>query len=1171
MLNSNTSRIRRTALFLAGQLLLLLPLTNLTLGQTQPSTVPRLVKFSGSVNAVHGSPRSGVMGLTFTLYKDENGGVPLWLETQNAALDASGHYTVQLGATLPDGLPQELFASGEARWLGVQPEGQAEQPRVLLLSVPYALKAGDAETLGGLPLSAFVLAAPQAASPGAAAGASAIPGTSAPPPNAAVTGAGVVNFLPLWDTTSDIVTSAISQTGSGTTAKIGINNTAPTSTLDVKGSTTVRGTLTLPPTSAATATAGKASQPLNLIGSAFNSGTATAVSQTFRLQAEPVGNNTASPSGKLDLLYYAGANTAAETGLSIASNGQITFSAGQLFPGTGNGTITGVTAGSGLIGGGTSGNISLSLPMTCATSQILKWTGSTWACSADSNSGGTIRGLTAGTALTGGGTSGTVTLNLDTTQVPLLNTANTFTGNQAVLGNVSSNGIVSGSDVNALNSFDIRGSAFAFGSQNTANSYFGFAGNQTGTGGDNVGTGQIALLNNTTGNENTANGVAALKFNAGGSNNSAVGYFALSANTTGSNNTALGANAGPDSAHPSLSNSTAIGANAQVTTSNALVLGSINGVNGATADTLVGIGTTAPAAKLDVHGTANFTGLVTFASGQTFPGTGTITGVTAGTGLTGGGTSGGVTLNVDTTKVVTAITAGSGLTGGGAGGVQTLTLDATKVPLLASANTFTGNQTVNGNVSATGVVTGSSFQIGPNLFGFGTIANGNAFLGFAGNTTMTGKWNTATGEGSFFSDTTGEQNTAYGADILPVNTTGSLNTAIGRDALHNNTTGTNNTALGQLGLYSNTTGSGNTSVGGAVLDSNNTGNSNTAVGEDSMNSNVSGSGNTASGFFSMENNISGSANSALGYLAGPDALTSNLINSTAIGAFADVSESNALVLGSINGVNGSGADTNVGIGTTAPQTLLHIDHKPPFGGQDVLLLTTGGTADVASLALQSTVAGGLRLREGVGTGSAYLSSTGGMEFITSDTGNPTFPSGKVMSIDTLGNVHITGNLSKGGGSFKIDHPLDPANKYLYHSFVESPDMMNIYNGVATLDARGAVWITLPDYFGALNRDFRYQLTSMGRPQPELYIAKEISGSRFRIAGGKPGGRVSWQVTGIRQDAYANAHRIPVEEDKPAQDQGHYLHPELFGAAPELAIGTHPAAAGTTHALVRVTQ
>src|SRR5450755_4848833 len=215
MLTSNTLRIRRVALFLAVQLLLLLPLTNLTFGKTQPSTVPRLVKFSGSVNAVHGSPRSGVMGLTFTLYKDENGGVPLWLETQNAALDASGHYTVQLGATLPDGLPQELFASGEARWLGVQPEGQAEQPRVLLLSVPYALKAGDAETLGGLPASAFALAAPTAAASSAS---TAIPGAnSAPPPNSAVTGLGTVNTVPLWDATNDIVNSAISQTGTGAT------------------------------------------------------------------------------------------------------------------------------------------------------------------------------------------------------------------------------------------------------------------------------------------------------------------------------------------------------------------------------------------------------------------------------------------------------------------------------------------------------------------------------------------------------------------------------------------------------------------------------------------------------------------------------------------------------------------------------------------------------------------------------------------------------------------------------------------------------------------------------------------------------------------------------------------------------------------------------------------
>jgi len=120
--------------------------------------------------------------------------------------------------------------------------------------------------------------------------------------------------------------------------------------------------------------------------------------------------------------------------------------------------------------------------------------------------------------------------------------------------------------------------------------------------------------------------------------------------------------------------------------------------------------------------------------------------------------------------------------------------------------------------------------------------------------------------------------------------------------------------------------------------------------------------------------------------------------------------------------------------------------------------------------------------------------------------------------------------------------------------VESPDMMNIYNGVATLDARGSVWITLPNYFEALNQEFRYQLTSIGRPQPSLYVAKEISGNRFRTSGGKPGGKVSWQVTGIRHDAYADAHRIKVEVEKSPQEQGRYLHPELFGAPAEQAIG-----------------
>jgi hypothetical protein len=175
---------------LAAQLLLLL-LTNLISAQTQPSAVPRLIKFSGTVNTAHETPRTGVVGPTFALYRDEQGGAPIWLETQNVQVDVTGHYTVELGATLPNGLPQALFASSEARWLGTQADGHAEQPRVLLLSVPYALKAADAETLGGLPASAFALAAPanaRVATPSA----TAIASTSLPTPNAAVSGTGSV-------------------------------------------------------------------------------------------------------------------------------------------------------------------------------------------------------------------------------------------------------------------------------------------------------------------------------------------------------------------------------------------------------------------------------------------------------------------------------------------------------------------------------------------------------------------------------------------------------------------------------------------------------------------------------------------------------------------------------------------------------------------------------------------------------------------------------------------------------------------------------------------------------------------------------------------------------------------------------------------------------------------
>ncbi len=147
-----------------------------------------------------------------------------------------------------------------------------------------------------------------------------------------------------------------------------------------------------------------------------------------------------------------------------------------------------------------------------------------------------------------------------------------------------------------------------------------------------------------------------------------------------------------------------------------------------------------------------------------------------------------------------------------------------------------------------------------------------------------------------------------------------------------------------------------------------------------------------------------------------------------------------------------------------------------------------------------------------------------------------------------GNVQVNGTLSKSSGSFKIDHPLDPANRYLLHSFVESPDMMNVYNGNVTLDAAGEAVVELPEWFEALNRDFRYQLTCIGGFAP-VYVADPVADGRFRIAGGQPGLTVSWQVTGIRRDRWAEAHRVPVEVDKPAAERGTYLHPELWGGAP----------------------
>src|ERR1700685_2535283 len=284
------------------------------------AVVPRLVNFSGKA-VDQGKTITGITGVTFSIYSEETGGSPLWMETQNVQADSRGNYTAQLGATKTEGLPQELFTSGEARWLGVRVNGSEEQPRVLLLSVPYALKAADAQTLSGLPPSAFVMAA----TPSAAVALSSSSGSAGG--NAPVGGSGTQNYVPLWtDSTGDLGNSVLYQLGSGSSAKIGINEKNPILTLDVNGSELVRGLLEMATTNYATPTKSYNSQPFNIESSAYNSSTAKYTLTHFQWQAEPTGNNTTSPGATLNLLYGTDPAAPAETGLMLSSTGVFTFS-----------------------------------------------------------------------------------------------------------------------------------------------------------------------------------------------------------------------------------------------------------------------------------------------------------------------------------------------------------------------------------------------------------------------------------------------------------------------------------------------------------------------------------------------------------------------------------------------------------------------------------------------------------------------------------------------------------------------------------------------------------------------------------------------------------------------------------------------------------------------------
>ena len=425
-----------------------------SLPSASTATVPRLIRIRGTVRDETGKPLTGGIGITFSLYAGENDQTAVWQESQTAQLDSAGRYSVLLGASNEVGLPQEVFSTGDARWLGVRPDGQAEQPRILLLSVAYALKAADTDMLGGKPASAFVLADSQSSSlslSSSLSSAQPAPVTSQPVLQAlnkstgfaplvlapattcaSITsdGTGTANQISKFTTACNIENSAIFESA----GSVGIGNTKPAAKLDVSGTSIIRGSLTaqagavFPPTAAATTTQGFNSNPLDLEAASYNTTLLRSIDYIFQWQAEPTGNDSTNTGASLNLLYGVSGDIT-ETGLSIAKNGILTFAPGQTFPVAG--TVTSISTGAGLTGGPITKAGTISIPAAGVTNSMLADSsikvvagsglsgggtvalgGTVTLTNASPSSGGTVTSIATGAGLTGGPISKTGTISI---------------------------------------------------------------------------------------------------------------------------------------------------------------------------------------------------------------------------------------------------------------------------------------------------------------------------------------------------------------------------------------------------------------------------------------------------------------------------------------------------------------------------------------------------------------------------------------------------------------------------------------------------------------------------------------------------------------------------------------------------------------------------------------
>jgi hypothetical protein len=590
----------RAARIVVGFLSLSLVVFAQTPSSTTPAAsasaqVPRLIRFSGIAKDATGKPLTGVLGVTFSLYKDQQAGTPLWMETQNVQPDSSGHYTVLLGSTKSTGVPPEMFASGEAQWLGVRPQGEAEQARVLMVSVPYALKALDAETVGGKPASAFALATqagtPAVINPAQPTEARNTSGGASP----TISGSGQPGYIPEWLSTTKLGDSALFQNSAG---NLGISTITPAQKFEVDlGNILVKG-------------------PNN-----FKSGGDTAflyVGDTNH-HIEAIFSNTGTHSGGLTLGTYKNPRLIYLQDVT----GNVGIGVGTRPPAAKldvNGTVNAATsfnleglpfAFSGLSQGnaflGYAGNFTMTGDDDTAIGNSALSSGTTGGGNMASGSYSLFHNTTGGANTA----TGAYTLYLNTT-----GNENTVSGYEAMSANTSGkNNVAIGFSAlfnNTANNNVAIGSstllANTTGADNTAVGLQALFANTTG--GDNTAVGLYALFANTTATYDTASGADALYSNTTGDYNTASGYQALYSNNTGGENTAVGVNAlysnntgndltciGYDCTADAdgLRNASAIGAHAVVGESNALVLGGIGPYA-----VKVGIGTATPSNVLTI-------------------------------------------------------------------------------------------------------------------------------------------------------------------------------------------------------------------------------------------------------------------------------------------------------------------------------------------------------------------------------------------------------------------------------------------------------------------------------------------------------------------------------------------------------------------------------------------